>query len=310
MKCGARLPMPPAASAPSVGGAAPGAGVPPRPSQPPVAPSGPSNRVIYGVFAFAAVAIAVALGLQFSGILRAEREPPKGQLLAASAEPAPPGLLKVQREPAAGVAKVTAENKMPDDVRAWLQHLERVERRRRDLAMGQIGTFMASLTTMQMAGAMDMLQDLMGGGSGDTFEDPTAEGATQAPDEAVRFHETVVKSREDWRALLEEFASVPPPAECVPIRDAYERALRETSGMMMDLLDAMDRAFSSADPQVKQQIVSELNLMKGKSQSIDEAGRETNRMVQEICDKYETRKWFDVAGDIGGGGLLGGFGGR
>ena len=72
--------------------------------------------------------------------------------------------------------------------------------------------------------------------------------------------------------------------------------------MVMDVMDVLVEASEpGADPQA---LVSKLMGMKGTSGTIDQAGKTTDDQVQAICDKYTTRKWFGISGDIGDAGML------
>lgn len=230
-----------------------------------------------------------------SGVLRKLSTAPKPGVLSSTADAPAPDLLKIEAKPQDGVTR-REQTGMPNDIRLWLEHLERIEKKRRDLALRQIGSFTVTMATLQISGAMDVLKDLM--------EDPTQMAPEDAgPSTADKVHEQVEDARSAWRAIRDEFTSMPPPAECTPIRDQYEIALRETSGMMIDLLSALDRAMTSDNVEDKQKIVSELYAMKGTSASIDKAGQATDGLLADICRKYETPKWFGIAGDIGGGGM-------
>lgn len=262
---------------------------------PRLSPPDPRRTTLWTVV-FALVILLAALGVGLGGLLRANAQSAPSGVTAARADAPPPSLLEVQKDAPSGVLQRNQKG-MPLDIREWLEHLERVEKRRRDLSLHQIGSFMATMTTLQVAGVQDMLKDLMG--------DPTELEGDPKPSSADKVHTEVEQARNDWRKLREEFESKPPPSDCVPIRAKYEVALRETSGMMMDLMDALDRAMSSNDPEEMKRIVSELYGMKGKSAPIDQAGGETDALVSDICRKYETHKWFSIARDIGGGGMMG-----
>lgn len=265
------------------------------PLQTPSIPAPHSSKAALWIALSGAILIILSFGIAASGVLRSIGNAPKPGVLSTRADAPPPNLLQVEAEPKTGVLK-REQSGMPPDIRAWLEHLERVERERRSLSLHQIGSFTVTMTSLQVAGVTDALKDLM--------SDPNAP-ETQAPTSGDKVHEQVREAKESWRKLREKLDSVPPPAECVPIRDQYEIALRETSGMMIDLLSALDRAMSSESAEDKQKIVGELYAMKGTSETIDRAGGATDGLVGDICAKYETRKWFDIARDIGGGGMMG-----
>ncbi|MBL8060733.1 MAG: zinc ribbon domain-containing protein [Chthonomonas sp.] len=276
-KCGTALPSP----------VAPGATV----IQP---PNSTQRTLIFGLLATALLVAGLAIGA--SGLFQSWSKAPPSGVTAKRADAPPPSLLEIRKDAPSGVLQ-RGQKGMPLEIREWLEHLERTEKQRRDLSLRQIGSFMATMATLQVAGIQDVLGDLMGDAS-------EIEG-DQKPSSADKVHGEVEEARTAWRNLREQFEAKPPPTECVPIRAKYEVALRETSGMMMDLMNALDRAMSSSDPEEMKQVVSELTAMKGKSAPIDQAGGETDALVAEICRKYETPKWFSIARDIGGGGMMG-----
>lgn len=248
----------------------------------------------------------LGFGLYQSGILGARGQEVQAGVLKREGTPPEPGLLQSKAEPKADLTRVQApppeaQVNMPDDVRRWLEHLERVERKRNQLANAHIGRFMAMMVELQGAGIQEaleqMMTDMAGAASGEEAEmTPPAAGVA----------EDFEKARREWRDLATEFNSLPPPPDCVAARNEYDIALRETSAAVYDLIDILEQAAQGGEAK---DLVAKLQQMKGTSTHIDQAGKATDRHVQDICDKYKTRKWFDIAGDIGGGGMLGRFGG-
>jgi hypothetical protein len=177
---------------------------------------------------------------------------------------------------------------MPDDVRKWLEHLERIEKRRMDMASRQVGQALEMLIALQAGGTMPMIQGLL---------DEAATGEEQPMKGPIRDTvDSAEQIREGWRVLNADFNSYPPPAECVPIRNDYDVALRETGAMISDILGAVANA--EAD---RSGALAALMKMRGTSKHIDASAVDTDDGVQRICDKYETRKWFKVTADVGGG---------
>ena len=261
----------------------------------------PKKRNWALIFAAFAV-IAVLAGIGTGTLLMARKSDPSNVLganasrsddvLAAHGTSAP-DMLKVEQEiPTITEVKPQPGEQMPDDVRAWLRHLERTEAERARLTTSQLGELTAMAFQMKGAGAMEALQSVM--------NDPEGEQKLELP--ASKMHEDTERLREKWGNLSAFFNSVTPPAECVPIKNSYEVALRETRTMVLDVMDVLEQASEpGADPQA---LVSKLMGMKGASGTIDQAGKSTDTQVQEICDKYSTRKWFFVSGDIGDSGML------
>jgi hypothetical protein len=179
--------------------------------------------------------------------------------------------------------------RMPQDVYDWLKHLEECERRRRKLSMDQIGALTVQMTYMSLGAGKKALEGLLTGDP-DALENhgPAEEMAASAQ-----------KMRGEWRALNEYFKSYPPPQECVGAFSSYGELLGETSSMILEVMDAI--AAAKENPE---NAIAALNSLKGDSNSrIGRPGLETDRHVQEICDRYETRKWFSIASDFGQGSL-------
>jgi hypothetical protein len=200
---------------------------------------------------------------------------------------APPPALRSESKP--GVVLEDRQRTMPAEVRAWLEHLERCERQRFETANAQIASSLVSLSGLKsLGGAAEILRGLFGDDS-DAEPAPPTQGVL---DDSARFES-------EWAALKQEFASLEPPAECVPIRNAYARTLAETGGMIAEIAGIVSSA--SADPQAA---VAALSKLQGTSSSrIDVAAVETDRGVADVCRRYDTAKWFSIRADVGGGAL-------
>lgn len=196
--------------------------------------------------------------------------------------------LQAYAEPAEALRDT--QRTMPADVRAWLEHLERVERKRQELATDQVAAALVSLATVQgLGGAGAMLKDLLG--------DPEAPPEPEAP--STKVGRDSAEWAADWGALLAEFRRLPPPPACVPVRNAYSRALDGTAEMISEVGAQIER--SAQDPQAA---VAALGRLRGTSASrIDAAAKEADRAVGELCQDYDTPRWFSIAPDVGGGAL-------
>ena len=201
-------------------------------------------------------------------------------------------------------ARTQQFDKMPTDVRAWLEHLERTEDERVRLSKKQLGEMMGQMMGMGLSGAAfdDLVAEAFG-------EESTGTGQDYDPSKRSKVESDARSLRKSWRELNTYFNSAQPPVECVSIKNAYEQCLGETSAMMLDILGALDA--SHGDPSGA---IGTLMQMMGTSEGkIDVAAKQSDRLVRDICRKYETFKWFKVSGDVGGGlgglGSLGGLGG-
>jgi len=262
----------------------------------------PQSKPIWPWMIGLAVVALICTGLGMSGVLKFTASPADKELLRTEARHKPE-LLAVEKKPENNLTQVPgeAQAQMPPEIRDWLEHLRKTEEARQQLCMGQIGEFTVTMTKLQVAGAADMLKDMMGGDETALQEEP------QQPSSTTEVHQAFESAQNDWRKIRAQFESKIPPRECEVAADAYGVALSETSGMMLDLMSALDRAVSGTDED-KQAVVGQLSKMKGSSKTIDEAGAKTDAAVQAICDHYKVRKWFGIASDIGGGGLFNGAG--
>ncbi len=260
-------------------------------------PAGNSKNIWIGVGIGVATILAILGGLAAAGVLRVGAPESSGGLKMASQQTGSAVQVPAQGPPpvlqqAAPDAPVT----MPDDIRDWLEHLRRIEEERKQMTTHQISEAMVSMASLKGAGAeleilKGLLEEAATGESGSDQMASPSQGAA-ADTQAMR---------QAWIDLRGKFLTRTPPQECQPIADRYDRVLRETGGMMGDIVEAFTNAQS--DPSGA---ISALQGMKGRSRTmIDEPAREADRGVGDICAKYETRKWFDIARDIGGGGMMG-----
>lgn len=176
---------------------------------------------------------------------------------------------------------------MPDDIRRWLEHLERIERTRGELCISQISSAMVDKMGLGSGASLDMAKKILA----NPDEDPTP------PDKEMA--ESNKKHDIGWADLEADFHSLPPPAECVPIRDKYQQTLDETRAMIDEITGHLENA--AENPQAA---IEALQRMIGTSSGrIDKNGIETDRLIGDICARYDTPKWFSINGDFGGGTL-------
>jgi hypothetical protein len=233
------------------------------------------------------------VGLGASGLLRFGAPKSEPQLQAKSQ--APPSLLQARAFTSDTnlSAPAPARTEMPADIKAWLEHLQAIERRRVEMTNDHLSKMFVTMATVQGAGALEMLQGLMNPDGPDL--EPTA------PHQ--RFAEDLAPLKDDWARLLADFNAIPPPAECVPIRHDYDQAVRETSGMIGDLIDVLSQPIENKEQQSA--AVQALMRWKGKSnERIGEPARRADQALAAVCEKYSTPKWFSIAADIGDDSVL------
>jgi hypothetical protein len=196
-------------------------------------------------------------------------------------------------------------DKMPQEVRDWLLHLERTERERHRMTKAQMGQAMGLL----LGSTASQYKELIGEAYGE--ESDEQDSHLRNPELHASFTKAAPAMRKGWKDIVSYFNSKQPPAECIPIKNAYEQCLGETGTMMLDVISALEGT-GSEDADLGAAADKLMGMMGTSSERIDTLGEQTDRLVGRVCDKYETYKWFSISGDIGGGlgGLgLGGLGG-
>ncbi len=179
-------------------------------------------------------------------------------------------------------ATVPAQTKMPQDVYDWLGHLQKIEVKKNELSVKQA----ADMKTFEL------MLNTLGPGIGE-MEPTNEEAPVDEPSSVTKGK--FENLRPQWKDLLSEFESVPPPEECKPIANDYDIALTEIPGMISDLEDLLNQV--STNPQAA---LIKAQTMQSKSyKNIDQNFAQTDVRVQAICDKYGVKKWFNI-GDKGG----------
>lgn len=173
---------------------------------------------------------------------------------------------------------------MPEGVRGYLEHVRRCENQRMQMAASQVAEAVGMLTDLQSGANIQGLFD---------EEGPQVEGNQPTR----RVTESAGAMRGGWEGLVRSFNSVPPPAECAAIRSYYDQVIRETGIMILEITNAVEQASND-----RQQALRVLMGLQGRSSSrIDRPARETDALIQSLCDHYRTRKWFAITADVGGG---------
>lgn len=269
----------------------------PAPTGPdPYAADGAQRRKTIIAAVAGALAIGVLAGIGGMRLLDASRRTP-GPVLAQKATTPPPALAQVaQSRPALEqTATAPAPKSMPADVRAWLEHLERIERKRGDLSRSGTSKITAMAPGLSAGmGDVQVLKDFA-----NAADDPMNAPDPKSPSDRVG--DFAGDMERDWTALQAEYDSVPPPAPCRNLANSYRNTLRETGAMIVDITRVIGEA--SSDPSAA---VAKLQAIQDKkqSQAIDKYGKDSDAELGRICDTYETRKWFAISSDFGGGGIL------
>lgn len=248
--------------------------------------------------AAAAVLLAI-LGLSAAGILRFGSRTPHPEVLQAKGQPAAPDILRAQGQPAGpGVAQIQREAplRMPDDVRRWLEHLERIEKEKNALHRRQVVKLQASMSSMaarvSSAGVQAMIDE-------DGPEVPSLDLSDLIPvDDLIA----------EWEALRGKLNSVAVPAECAPLYQNYHGSFVNLQQQIAALKDIGSDLFGTFQKGGQQAAVKQAEgVSKGHTQSVDDLLIRSDEQLGEICDKYSERKWFDIRSDLGGGMMQFGF---
>jgi hypothetical protein len=203
--------------------------------------------------------------------------------LMSAAKPAGPPL--TARASAGPVPLTVGKPTMPQDVYDWLDHLRQTEDKKNELSKDQESKLMIELTKLQGLGGAYGSVDEKGTLDPDKLENPSTTLANRLGD-----------LRAPWRELIKFFESVPPPQECADLAHSYDQALDEVSGEMGDLGDILGGGGENYNPT---DTVAKLEKMEGQSTgTIDKYFSVSDDMVSNICNKYNTRKWFKIQADV------------
>jgi hypothetical protein len=241
------------------------------------------SRTIATIAVLAALIMLIA-GFQMSGFLQ-KLGGNDANSLSKNAGAAPPSLQKLGQTGPPTMDKTAERIVMPDDIRDWLEHLHQTEIKRVDVTNAQMSQAMVERAKDNATGGYAGLESALNG-----IDDPNSQLKSPVDDLA-----RMVKAMHDSIAdIQKKFDDYPTPSECVPIQAAYDQALNEEVSELGDLGDHL----AAND-------VAKLQSMQGESNAgIDAAGAKTDRLVGEICEKYQTKKWFSINKDIGPGGAL------
>jgi len=178
--------------------------------------------------------------------------------------------------------RVTAAT-MPPDIRAWLDHLRETEDRKNRLVGDQTATVLVEYTKLQGLGAAAQAADDNGSLDPENFKNPSEREAAKMQDLGP-----------PWRDVIQFFESMPPPPECANLAHTYDSALDEIRGEMGDVAHKVNE--SQDNPE---KAIQSLMSLQGKSTPIDGSLSLADKMVGEICDKYNTARWFSIRSDAG-----------
>jgi len=187
---------------------------------------------------------------------------------------------------------------MPKDIEDWLKWLEKIEREKQQLTAREQTQLTTMIASLQGAGG------LTPAGVQSLADPDNTSTSAPAMDDAQRVAREMVK---DWSALKRKFDTYPPPSECVPIGTAYDNGLAGMSDNANKLSDLLGGIAAKAEPNqddANEAIGHAKGVGRDHPHDVDTELKATDQLVQEICDKYNTRKWFSIDAHGGSGGMF------
>jgi hypothetical protein len=242
----------------------------------------------------ACILLLLLFGLKAAGVLNMGSKAPDQQTLNAQGQFPDNSLLRSQGS-GNGPTLQSTRKTMPDDIRNWLAHLEKCEMKKR------------ALTKRQGEEVTDMIGDLKGAG-GLTVDDVNAWSDPDSTTLPVidKVASIARELQPAWNDLKTYFDSVKPPKECVPIAEAFDDGLQSIPDSMAQLdkiVSGLDMSKSQDDAKAAREDARAMS--RDHRRKIDEPFSRTDQLVGEVCDKYETRKWFSIDAHGGNMGILG-----
>ena len=234
--------------------------------------------------------VAAWIGLTAAGVLKLNRSTPPSGTLQARGDVPNTVLEKPAVTPGPVLEKTAERPEMPADVEAWLKHLQETERRKVELTGDQTAEVTVFMQKNSVLGA--------GMGLMDPYDQSEGSAGDKEPSSYTKGK--ILDLRPQWEDLITFFNSVPPPDECRPIADDYNRALNEIPGMMGDLGEMLNGVAN--DPQ--KALEQAKKMQNGSYSGIDRYFARTDQKLGDICSKYQKTKWFNIATDVAAGGML------
>lgn len=226
------------------------------------------------------ILLLVGFGMSALGLFNKKPDPvlaQKGPEIAPILPAAAPA-----QQPALPIEAPPKPVEMPQDIYDWLEHLRRTDEK-----------LASDTNAIGMSAGIDRvsgLADMYGKALDGNFEDHNPRSESDNINK---------KTDRTFEELANYFDSLPPPTECVPIYNAFKTSLSETESNVHKIQQITDEAFSKAmSGGNTQDVVDSLkSIYSDHRDGIDEYRRETDNLVQRICDKYKTRKWFSIKPD-------------
>jgi len=186
---------------------------------------------------------------------------------------------------------------MPPNIHDWLEHLRRIEERKNKLTAEQVASLKMFMTKYEALGPAAGL--LSQSGDDEDMTNPTAP-----------FTEKTTDLVAPWKQLIKDYQAVPPPPECQRLADEYYAGLNEVPAQMSDVQSIInsinpgnDSAANTGENDANKDALSKAYASQGKSEDIDAHFNSSDSLLGDVCNQYNTNKWFSISHDIGGGAL-------
>ena len=269
------------------------------PGPDPYAADGSRRRNVIVASVLGALAVGALVGIGGMRLLDASRRTP-GPVLAANAPLPAPVLARTAPAPPPIFDAKASSKAMPADVRAWLEHLERIERKRINIITQANAQVLSKAATANASGGADLetLKQFV-----EATDDPMNAPDPKGPVAPVS--EMMKGMSRDGQSLQTEYDSMTPPDECRNLGNIYRNTLRETVAMIDTVSSAVEMVNGPSPTEADQQAALAKVMSIGEAhKAIDQYGGESDTELGRICSTYETRKWFSISKDIGGTGSL------
>lgn len=187
---------------------------------------------------------------------------------------------------------------MPQDVEDWLNHLKETERRKRILTQRQYTEFSQMPAMMQLGVTSPaQVQQLT---DPDSIMDKT-------PDNQA-LQDMVSDAKPAWYRLNDFFLSVKAPAECETIAENYSTGLCQIGDTMADIakiVDSVDPSSANLNSDIQAGKKDVYEIQQTHRETVDQSFKKALYGVDDVCEKYHRKRWFDIDTSGGGSSILG-----
>jgi hypothetical protein len=195
-------------------------------------------------------------------VLQADAPRPEGPSVLQADAPRPEGPSMLQTE----TLKPPEKNPPPKHVIDWLEHLRKIEMKRRAMRN-------------DFTPALDMLKNAL------SMKAEIEE--EQQVEKQQNISQGYEKYAQNWYQLVNDYQSVQPPPECKKLADTYYVALQNYVQFMLKIQEAMHK-----------QDISALMNMRGSAQgNVDQQLVQSDVELAIVCRQYDIRKYFDIEAD-------------